>query len=143
MTVAPQVVAALTEGEPNLDHFLDLLRERGVHVLATARPHEAALFVARHPVTCLILRSAALQGPIEDFLRPLRDFDLDPFVLVIVPPDGIPPHPSPLVDRYQAEPFRYSTLLETLGYRVERRHAAGTSPPRSRSSPRAWPAPTP
>lgn len=119
MTTAP-VVVVLTDGEANLAHYMDLLRSRGYRVLATTRSYEAVLFVARNQVTAVILRSNLLPEPHDDFLRQLRDFSPSPFVVVTAPPAEIPDGGSPLVDLWLAEPYRYSALLEALGYGAER-----------------------
>ena len=119
MTTAP-VVVVLTDGEANLAHYMDLLRSRGYRVLATARSYEAVLFVARNRVTAVILRSELLPDPHDDYLRQLRDFSPSPFVVVTAPPDEVPEGNSPLVDLWLAEPYRYSALLEALGYGAER-----------------------
>ena len=119
MSTAP-VAVVLTDGEANLAHFMDLLRRRGYRVLATTRPYEAVLFVARNQVTAVILRSNLLPDPAEDFLRQLRDFSPSPFVVVTAPPTEVPDGGSPLVDLWLTEPYRYSALLEALGYGAER-----------------------
>ncbi len=119
----PPVVVVLTDGEANLAHYMDLLRRQGIRVLATSRTYEAILFMARHPVTCFVARAALLPGPPEDLLRQVRDLRPRLFVILASPPDGVPEHPSPLVDLHLAEPFRYSTLLEALEYGEERAHA--------------------
>ena len=56
MTLGRNTVVILTDGEPTLAHYMDQLRETGIRILATARPYEAALFVARNDVLCLLAR---------------------------------------------------------------------------------------
>lgn len=116
----PPVVVVLTDGEANLAHYMDLLRQQGYRVLATSRPYEAVLFIARNPETALLARAALLPDPSGDFLRQIRDLQPHPFLMVAAPPDEVPEKPSPLVDLYLTEPFRYSSLLEALEYAAER-----------------------
>ncbi|MAG56240.1 MAG: hypothetical protein CMJ83_08120 [Planctomycetes bacterium] len=119
MSAVP-VVVVITDGESNLAHYMDLLRERGFRVLATSRSYEAVLFVARNKVTNVVIRSALLPDPADDFLRQLREFSPSPFIVVTAPAPEVPTESSPLVDLYLAEPYRYSGLLEALEYGTER-----------------------
>ncbi|NRA97911.1 MAG: GGDEF domain-containing protein [Planctomycetes bacterium] len=128
MTTAP-VVVVLTDGEANLAHFMNLLRDRGYRVLATARSYEAVLFVARNQVTAVLLRSTLLPDPPEDFLRQLRDFSPSPFITVSAPGPDIPNVSSPLVDLWLSEPYRFSALVEALDYGTERCRERGMAIP--------------
>ena len=133
MSTAP-VVVVLTDGEANLAHFMDLLRDRGYRVLATARSYEAALFVARNQVTAVLLRATLVPDPPEDFLRQLRDFSPSPFIAVTAPGTEIPNVSSPLVDLWLAEPYRFSALVEALDYGTERCRERGMAIPRPRQA---------
>lgn len=128
MTTAP-VVVVLTDGEANLAHFMDLLRDRGYRVLATSRSYEAVLFVARNQVTAVILRSSLLPDPCDDFLRQLRDFSPSPFIVVTASGSEVPEVPTPLVDLWLSEPYRFSALVEALDYGTERCRDRGMAVP--------------
>ena len=119
MSVSP-VVVVLTDGEANLAHFMDLLRDRGYRVLATARPYEAVLFVARNEVDTVLVRASLLPGSPEEFLGKLREFKPAPFVVVAGATEAVPADDSPLVDLWLTEPYRFSSLLEAMEYGQER-----------------------
>ena len=119
MSVAP-VVVVLTDGEANLAHFMDLLRDRGYRVLATSRPYEAVLFTARNEVSTVLVRSSLLPDPADDFLRQLREFKPSPFVVVAATADAEVDSDSALVDLWLAEPYRFSALVEAMEYGHER-----------------------
>jgi diguanylate cyclase (GGDEF)-like protein len=121
-------VVVLTDGEPTLAHYMDQLRETGMRVLATARPYEAALFVARNDVLCLVARQPLLPDRTGEFLRKVRDANACPFIVVTVP-EGSPAEPaSPLVDLQLSEPFRYSSLTEALNYAAVRQRSGSPAP---------------
>lgn len=125
------VVVVLTDGEANLAHYMDLLRREGHRVLATSRPYEAVLFVARNPASCLIARLPLLPEPHQDFLRQVRDLSPRLFVVLCSPAGLEPERAEAVADLRLAEPFLYSTLREALEYgaerarATERTHAAG------------------
>jgi diguanylate cyclase (GGDEF)-like protein len=124
-------VVVLTDGEPTLAHYMDQLRESGVRVLATARPYEAALFVARNDVLCLIARQPMLPDRTGEFLRRVRDANPAAFVVVTVPESSAcDPQPA-LADLQLAEPFRYSSLTEALSYAAARQRSGAAPQPRS------------
>jgi diguanylate cyclase (GGDEF)-like protein len=136
VTEGRSTVVVLTDGEPTLAHYMDQLRESGVRVLATARPYEAALFVARQDVLCLVARQSLLPDRTGEFLRRVRDSS-SCFIVVTVP-ESAPPEPaSPLADLQLSEPFRYSSLTEALNYAAARRRSA---PPPARTTPGDAPA---
>src|SRR5204863_1044342 len=111
-------------------HYMDQLRESGIRVLATARPYEAALFVARNDVLCLLARQPLLPDRTGEFLRRVRDANPAAFVVVTVPEAVASEPPSALVDLQLSEPFRYSSLTEALNYAAARQRT-GTAPPRT------------
>ena len=114
------MVVVLTDGEANLAHFMDLLRDRGYRVLATARPYEAVLFVARNEVDTVLVRASLLPASTEEFLSKLREFKPAPFVVVAGAAEAVPADDSPLVDLWLTEPYRFSALLEAMEYGQER-----------------------
>jgi diguanylate cyclase (GGDEF)-like protein len=128
VTLARNTVVVLTDGEPTLAHYMDQLRETGIRILATARPYEAALFVARNDVLCLVARQPLLPDRTGEFLRRLRDSAPAPFVVVTVPENAPGEPPSPLVDLQLSEPFRYSSLTEALNYAAVRRRSGAPAP---------------
>jgi diguanylate cyclase (GGDEF)-like protein len=120
------VIVVLTDGEANLAHYMDLLRREGFRVLATARPYEAALFLAQHRVVALVLRAHLLPDPPDEFLARVSRFEDRPFVVLTGGPREVPERPPPNVDLCLQEPFLYSSLAVPLGRAVE---SAGIAPP--------------
>jgi diguanylate cyclase (GGDEF)-like protein len=127
VSVDRSTLVVLTDGEPTLAHYMDQLRESGVRVLATARPYEAAIFVARQDVLCLVARQNLLPDRTGEFVRRVRDTSAC-FVVVTVPEGSPAEPPSPLVDLQLSEPFRYSSLTEAINYAVARRRTRAPAP---------------
>jgi diguanylate cyclase (GGDEF)-like protein len=116
MSSAP-VVVVLTDAEPTVVHYVEMLRQHGYRVLRTSQAYEAILFVARNEAASVVVRTALLPPSAEDFLRRVRGFSPSPFIILTGPLEDVP---STLVDLHLTEPFRYSSLLEALAYGTER-----------------------
>jgi diguanylate cyclase (GGDEF)-like protein len=124
MMELPGTVVVLTDGELNLAHFLDLLRGRGVRVLATSRPYEVMAFLARHQPDALLLRAALIPEAPDSFLRQIRGMGPRPF-LILTAETEVPSPVQELADLTLTEPFRYSALEEALRYGRARRAGSG------------------
>lgn len=111
------VLIVLTDGDGNLAHYVDLLREEGLRVLATARPYEVMAELARHPDAALLVRHAALRDSAVEFLLRARALMERPFVVLTAALSTDLGAASPYVDVTLREPFLYSALRDALGCR--------------------------
>jgi diguanylate cyclase (GGDEF)-like protein len=109
------VLIVLTDGDGNLAHYLDLLREDGLRVLATSRTHEVFAELAKHPTAALLVRAAALREDAMAFFLRARNMMLDPWVILTAGAHNDVASTLPCVDVTLREPFLYSALRDALG----------------------------
>ncbi len=123
------VLIVLTDGDGNLAHYVDLLREEGLRVLATARPYEVMAELARRPDAALLIRHAALRDSAVDFLLKARALMDRPFVVLTAALSTDLGAATPFIDVALREPYLYSALRDALGCRdLPQLHAAQPAP---------------
>lgn len=111
-----QSIVILSDGETNLDHYLELLREDGWTVLVTSRAYEAALWLARRNVGVFLARDSMLPDSNGEFLRQIRDSHPRPITIVTLPSDEKPGQPESLVDLFLREPFTFEQLTDAVTF---------------------------
>ncbi|MEE9392192.1 MAG: sensor domain-containing diguanylate cyclase [Planctomycetota bacterium] len=111
---ARRSVVILTDDEPNLEHFVAMLRSDGWEVLPTHSYLEAAMLSARYSPGAFLARAALLPANSADYLRELRDVAA-PYRLIISESEEAILDDIESVDERLAEPFGYGALLHALG----------------------------
>lgn len=130
-----QRILVLTDGERNLAHYMDLLRQDGFQVVATSRIHELLSIATRHSPAAVIVRANLLGA--APGIQLARVMTLTPGTRIITAsPRGYAAGSDlSLAHANLAEPFPYSQLLQALG-----RKAPPAAPERPPPEPPASPA---